>query len=278
MKARVLIFAPLMLAMPISCALANLPEPGPEERGLRLRLAVNARPTGEKEGYEVRVDLVNASAQPVPLRAHHWRSERQDGGFKEFFEAAVSIESYPETEPWLGQVMAPLEGVICEPEYTLQLGETLSLRWRTTGRHLKNVVSNPLEVQNPEFSQDGLHSIHATIVLVAGAHPVRLRSNEQLVPIGGSRNMPKSTYGPLWRADETTRTAMIGLGSLHKVNLGDKFLIHSGLIGLTWTLTLTNVEPDHSMGTLNPSQTDPLPAFPGPGSHAAFISRSALMK
>lgn len=274
MKARVLMFAPLILAVLISRALGELPEPGPEESGLRLRLVVNDRPTGGKEGYEVRVDLVNGSTHPVPLRAHHWRSERRDGGFKEFVEAEVSIESYPEIEPWQGQVMASLARTISEPEYTLKPGEALSVAWRTTGRHLKNRVTNPLEVQNPEFTQDGLHSIHAAIVLIADAHPVRLRSNEQLVPIGGSRRMPKSTYGPLWSADETTRTAMLGLGSLHKVNLGDEFLIHSGIIGLTWTLTITNVEPDHSVGTLKPSQTDPLPSFPWRGSHAALIPKT----
>ena len=273
MKARVMMSSALVLAVVISPALGELPGPGPEESGLRLRLVVNTQPTGRKEGYEVRVDLVNGGAQPVALRAHHWRSERHDGGFKEFVEAAVSIESHPEIEPWLGQVMAPLEGAIAEPQYKIKPGGTLSLNWRTSGRYLKNIVSNPLEVQNPEFAQDGLHSVHATIVLVAGSRLVRLRSNEQLVPIGGSRKMPKSTYGPLWSADETTKTAMLGLGSLHQVNVGDRFLIHSGIIGLTWTLTITNVEPDHSVGTLKPSQPDPLPSFPGPGSHAALIPK-----
>ncbi len=266
-------FIPLILAVLISRALGGLPEPGPEDMGLRLRLAVSARPTGGKEGYEVKVDLVNASGEPVPLRAHHWRSERHDGGFKEFVEAAVGIESYPEIEPWLGQVMGPVEGAIAEPEYPLKPGENLSLMWRTTGRHLKHVVINPLEVQNPEFAQDGLHSVHATIGLIAGGRPVRLRSNEQLVPFGGSRKMPKFTYGQLWSADETTKTAMLGLGSLHKVNLGDRFLIRSGIIGLTWTLTITGVAPEHSVGTLAPSQTDPLPAFPGPRSHAALMPK-----
>ncbi len=274
MKARALVFTALALAVLSSPALGELPEPGPEESGLRLRLVVDARPTGGKEGYEVQVGLVNGGAQTVMLRAHHWRSERHDGEFREFVEAAVSIESFPEIEPWLGQVMAPLEGATAEPEYTLKPGEALSVAWRTTGRHLKNIVGNPLEIQNPEFTQDGLHSVHATIALIAGAHPVRLRSNEQLVPIGGSRKMPKSTYGPLWSADETTRTAMLGLGSLQKVNRGDKFLIHSGIIGLTWTLTITNVEPDHSVGILKPSQTDPLPSFPGRGSRAALIPKT----
>jgi hypothetical protein len=274
MKERVLLFTPLVLAVLISRALGELPEPGPVESGLRLRLVVKARPTGGKEGYEVRVDLVNGSAQPVLLRAHHWRSERHDGGFKEFVEAAVSIESYPEIEPWLGQVVAPLRGAITEPEYTLKPGEALSLNWRTSGRHLKNMVSNPLLVQNPEFTQDGLHSVHATIVLVAGSRLVRLLSNEQLVPIGGSQKMPKSTYGPLWSADEPTRTALLGLGALHKINSGDTSLIRSGIIGLTWTLTITNVEPDHAVGTLKPSQTDPLPSFPGRGSHAALIPQT----
>jgi hypothetical protein len=48
------------------------------------------------------------------------------GGFKEYVEAAASIESYPAIEPWLGQMALGPERTIPEPEYTLKPSETLS--------------------------------------------------------------------------------------------------------------------------------------------------------
>jgi hypothetical protein len=170
--------------------------------------------------------------------------------------------------------MAVPAGTPAEPEYTLKAGETLSLKWHTTGRRLKNSVSNPLEVQNPEFRENGLYAVHASVVVTLAGRPLRLRSNEQLVPIGGSHEAPKHTYGPVWQADEKTKTAMLGLGSLDKVAPGDRFRIQSGNIGMTWTLTITNVAADYSTGTLEPSQVDPAPAFPSRGSYGALIPRT----
>ena len=277
MKHRVPIVTLLALTVLISrtAAAFEQPEPGPEAGGLRLSLVVTPHPEGGKEGYDVEVGLMNVSREAILLRANRWRSTRQEGGFQELLEAAVSIESSPAIGPWLGQVqvMPPLEGVTPELEHTLKSGQTLSLKWHTTGRHLKNSVSNPLEVQNPEFTENGLHSVQASLVITAAGSVVRLRSNEQLVPIGGSREMPKHTYGALRSADEKTKTATLGLGSLDKVVRGDRFLIHSGTIGMTWTLTLTNVEADHCTGTLEPSRVNPTPAFPRQGWNAALLPK-----
>jgi hypothetical protein len=134
-------------------------------------------------------------------------------------------------------------------------------------------VSNPLEVQNPEFSENGLYSVHASIVIGVAERSVQLRSKEQLVPIGGSRELPKHTYGALWDARVETKTATLGLGSLHKIVPGDRFLIHSGIIGMTWTLTITKVEANHSTGTLEPARVNPTPAFPRQGWNAALIPK-----
>lgn len=254
------------------CASA-LPEPGPEACGLRLRLMISPQPEGGKEGYNVEADLVNVSPDAIPLQAVHWRSESHEGGFPQYVESALSIESYPAIEPWLGQVMFPPKGAATEPEYTLKPGETLSIKWHATGRHMKNKVSNPLEVQNPEFIQSGLHSVHASVVVMAAGREVHVRSNEQLVPIGGSREAPKHTYGPLWWTNEQTKTAILGLGALNQVVPGDRFLIQSGAIGRTWTLTITKVETSQSTGTLEPSRVNPTPTFPSRGTYAALIQK-----
>lgn len=274
MKKRILILVPLVLTLMTLCGLAEIAllEPGPEASGLRLRLLVTPNPENGNEGYDVQLDLISVVRESILLRAN-WRSGRRDGDFKEYLEAATSIESYPAIEPWLGQVAESLEDARPQPDYTLKPGETLSLKWHVTGRHLKNKVSNPLEVQNPEFTENGLHSIHASIVITVADQSVLLRSNEQLVPIGGSRELPKHTYGPLWGTYEDKKTAILGLGSRHKIIPRDQFLIRSGYIGMTWTLTITKVEADRSFGTLAPSQMNPTPAFPLPGANAALISK-----
>jgi hypothetical protein len=61
------------------------------------------------------------------------------------------------------------------------------------------------------------------------------------------------------------------MGTLEQVARGDQFLIHTGILGQTWTLTITDVQTDHSTGTLEPSQKEPMPVFPRTGFHAALI-------
>ena len=273
MRKRTLILIPLVLPLLTLRGLAEStpPEPGPEAGGLRLRLSVTPNPGGRDEGYDVQVDLISVIRESIVLQAN-WRAGFHEGGFKEYLEAATSIESYPAIEPWLGQVQVGRDKER-QPEYAIKPGETLSLKWHTKGRHLKNKVSDPLEVQNPEFTENGLHSVHARLVIATAGRSVQLRSNEQLVPIGGSRELPKHTYGPLWDANEETKTATLGLGSRHKIMPGDRFRIQSGTIGRTWTLTITKVEADHSIGTLEPARVNPTPAFPLRGANAALIPK-----
>jgi hypothetical protein len=231
------------------------PEPGPESGGLRLRLAVSPNPPETaNEGYDVRLDLLNVSHRDITLRAN-WRHQDNDGGLKDYLEASTSIEIYPPIAPWVGQVM---EGrrISPQPERVLKAGEVLSLRWQTRGPQLKNGVTDPNAVQNPRFPTPGLYSVHATLVLDTPQGPVRLRSSEQLVPAGGSREMPKHTYGQLAEVDAAAKTATVNLGSLHKIKPGDQFRIRTPMRDF-WKLTITQVSPEFSSGRLEP---EPMPA------------------
>jgi hypothetical protein len=274
MKKTALILFPLALTLLTLRALAEStpPEPGPVADGVRLRLLVTPNAEGGKEGYDVQVDLINAGRESIPLRAC-WGT-LGGSGFKAYVEAATSIESDPAFEPCIGQGGYGGPGrTTPEPEYTLKPSETMSLKWHTTGRHLKNNVSNPLVVQNPEFRESGLYSVHASLVIGIAGRSAHIRSNEQLVPIGGSRELPKHSYGALLDAHQETKTATLSLGSQQKVVPGDRFLIRSGIIGMTWTLTITNVDAGLSIGTLEPSRADPPPAFPRRGWNAALIPK-----
>jgi len=251
------VFCSLLLLTPAIIRSAADPpplEPGPESDGLRLRLAVIPNPleTGQ-EGYDVRLELLNISDHDITLRAN-WRGQEDDGKLEDYLEASTSIETYPPIAPWIGQVQ---EGrrISPQPERVLKPGEVLSLRWQTRGPHLKNRVTDPNAVQNPRFPTPGLYSVHATIVLNTPKGPIRLRSNEQLVPAGHSREMPKHTFGQLGEDDAVAKTATLNLGSLHKIMPGDQFRIRTGMLDF-WKLTITQANPEFSSGRLEP---EPMP-------------------
>src|ERR1035437_5013439 len=104
MKTRIPILALLVLVASHLSAAENtaLPEPGPENGGLRMRLMVASRTDTSKEGYEVRVDLLNTSERTITLRAA-WEYE-EAGDLKDYIDAATSIECVPAVQRWMGQI------------------------------------------------------------------------------------------------------------------------------------------------------------------------------
>jgi hypothetical protein len=247
MKRRILILALLVLVTPHLWAAENavLPESGPEDGGLRMRLMVAPLTGTNKEGYAVRLDLLNVSEQAITLRAA-WRYD-ETGDLKDYLDAATSIECVPAVQPWIGQIVWG-QRKLSQPEQVLSPGGVLSVRWQTEGRHLKNRVVDMLSVQNPEFPFPGQYSVHATLRVTIGDRTVQLRSNEQLVSVGGSRVMPKSTFGELLRVEADGKTALLSLGSLQKIEPGDQFEYHTFRERVK--LTVTTVDPDFSIGNL----------------------------
>ena len=227
---------------------ADAPQPGPEEGGLCLRLIV--KPVeGEAAGFDVQLDLLNVSKKAITLRAA-WRDDRELGDVRAYLEAAASIESYPAVAPWIGGVMVP-HRKLPQPEHVLEAGKTLSMSWRSKGRRLKNRVTDPSVVQNPDFPFAGLYSVHAIVEVITPDRTVRLRSNEQLVPVGGSRAMPRSTYGRIQWVKPDGKEAILALGSRHQVSVGDEFAIGHPKSG-HWKLTITRVNPDDARGNIEP--------------------------
>ncbi len=245
MKTRFLTLLTLATLQLHAADTAPLPEPGPEDGGLRMRLIATPRTDAGKEGFDVRVDLLNTTARAITLRAGWTRDDA--GDLKDYIDAATSIECVPAVAKWMGGVQMTYRKAP-QPEQVIKPGEVLTVRWQTEGRHLKNRVTNPNEVQNPEFPFAGLYSVHATVNVITTDRTVMLRSNEQLVSVGGSRAMPKSTLGELWQVDADAKTAMLGLGSLHKVEPGDQF--EHLTKGDYWKLIITKVEPTYSTGNL----------------------------
>lgn len=222
-----------------------LPEPGPEDGGLCMRLVVLPRQVASEDGFDVRVNLINTSDSAMTLLAG-WRND-DPGDVEDYIEAAIDIECVPAVRPWRGGVPG-IRRTLPQPEYLLKAGEVLSVRWQTKGRHLKNRVTDPNEVQNPEFPFPGLYSVHASLDVITSKRVISLRSNEQLVPVGGSRAMPRYTFGHLLVVDAGGQTAVLDLGSRHKVEPGDQFMHFSKQT--PWKLTVTGISPGHSWGRI----------------------------
>ena len=115
--------------------------------------------------------------------------------------------------------------------------------------------------------------MHATLRISTGDRTVSLRSDEQPVAIGGSREAPKHSYGKLLGANAESKTAALSLGSLHKIEPGDEFDIQVFTQGY-WKLTITDVSPESSTGRLEWFRSNAMatnPPFPKRGWEATLI-------
>jgi hypothetical protein len=82
--------------------------------------------------------------------------------------------------------------------------------------------------------------------------------------------MPKHTYAPVWSANAEKKSATLGLGSLHKIAVGDRFEISSKTS--LWRLTITEVKPRYSEATLELVSSDGARASAEPPSRSAWAT------
>lgn len=245
------------------------PNPGPETAGLRLRLVVESRRADFVDEFHVRVDLINVTDEPIKVSGD-WPNHMK-GSFQEYMEGATSIRTYPDITQWGIQVMAPQQPVP-KAEHILAGGETLSVKWTTKGRRLKNRVIHPLSTRNPYFPSDGLYGVHAELLLKIeveteagktrrkeppspedeerpGHRLVLLRSNEQLVSVGGSNRSPKTAIAGVQHVSDDLKTAQIDVGTVEGIKPGDEFLARTGM-SVLWKLTVTESRIGYSTASV----------------------------
>lgn len=226
----------------------TLPQPGPENSGLRLRLVISSERLSNQDVHHVRLDLVNVTGQALTI-VGNWPHENE-GDFGEYCESAVSIHTYPEIIEWGIQVHRDTRESP-QPRRTIPAQGMLTVQWTSSGRQLKNKVSRPNDNPNLSFPSDGLYGVHAGLVVRLGNGVtgrdmpyVELRSNEQLVSVGGSEQAPKQALVQLYNVAADHTASEINGGSINGLDVGDKFEMRTGM-STFWQLTITETR-DHS--------------------------------
>lgn len=259
-------------AVPVQAA---PPEPGPENGGLRLRFVVTTDRQNNVDRHEVALELLNVTKEPIRVLAD-WPYEEDEGGFQEYVEQAVNLKTVPEIGPWEGQIMSPNRNSP-QPEHVLAPDTPLMVKWSTTGRNLKNKENPTLDMSTQPLPTDGLYSVRAVVTIRTTKGTLTLESNEQKVPVGGSREMPKHPLGRTIRINADTLRASIDLGSPEKIAHGDQFILRTGM-GDFWRLTIDRVGPKESEGQLVPSDWSgrdapaAKPPLPTPGTLARLLA------
>jgi len=271
------------------------PQAGPEVAGLRLRLLVKAKHGEAGDEFQSRLDLINVTDKAIRVSTG-WPNHKK-GSFQEYMEAAASIRTYPDITLWGIQVMATWQPAT-QAKRVLGAGETLTVEWTTKGRRLKNRVLLPNSNRNPYFPSDGLYGVHAELflnvetdaaVLERGEkpasasadkrRPVMLRSNEQLVSVGGSNRAPKAAIAIVQHVSDDFETGQISIGTAEGIKKGDQFLARTGMSAL-WKLTVTESRFGYSIvsvertpfGTEKPAKPRPHELIK-PGDSVGLIPR-----
>jgi hypothetical protein len=233
------------------------PEPGPENSGLRLRLAVT--PDARADSKTINLELVNTGPKSVTL-VGEWNYREDKGDYAAFFEKRVAFLTYPEVQPQSFQTEGGTRSVP-QPEHELAPGKSLVVSWKTEGNQIRR--ESPFPGTTPVFPSAGLYGVRATIVILTKeGSRFLLASNEQPMMVGGVRTLPKYATGRVVSADPDKNLVTIDLGSDQKVEKGDAFLIHWGLQA-SWRLTITNVGTWFSEGSITRLHHDGHPGTPG---------------
>jgi len=253
---------------------------GIENAGLRMRLAVKTDRVKAVDRHDITIEIRNVTTNPVTLQAG-WPYEENAGDFRDYLKEAVTFVATPEIGPWEGQIMGP-NRTSAQPEYVLTPDAPLILQWQTTGRNLKLKENRALDMRTQPLPTDGLYSVHALVAVGTRDETVTLVSNEQDVPIGGSREPPKHPLGRIVRVAADERVATIDIGSAQKIAKGDQFIVRTGMTDF-WRLTIQHVFEEEAGGKLEPADAwgrdfEATPRLPTPGTLARLITKDAQDK
>lgn len=217
---------------------ADLPEPGPDREGLRLRLTVEK--AKEQPGYDFTLQLLNVSDKPVQLVAEYFYETAAP--FETYFRESIHFTSYPEVQPsHFGS--SGEERTTPQPTATIKPGGSLSTGWRVNCCELggSEETNEVLVLLRP-----GLYLIraHGNLRTADGRH-VKLWSNEQPFSTDGSQSAPAASTATLKFIETDANSGKpvleLDVGEEDGVAVGDLFDFGDGKTSY-WRLKVTQVE------------------------------------
>lgn len=228
----------------------SLPEPGPENSGLRLRFVVTPVAGAEKRTNQFRVELLNVSQKPITLIAD-WPYEGNKGDFGYYVKTQLVFITSPRTLPFTYQT-AGIKRMSPQPRHTIRPGESFKVEWKAGDPQLIDCGERPLPIDyfpHP-LLVPGLYRVRVSIDLkTADDKTISLESNEQQIAAGGKTHRPKHSVGRMAAVEPKKARAEIDLGKIEKVEKGDRFVIAVSL-ETRWHLTIDHVDEHRSSGVL----------------------------
>ena len=202
-------------------SVGTIPEPGPINDNLRLRLSIPYSPDGDIKNHEIQLEIMNVGRKPIVL-IDPWK----EGSFNYLIYPEIAFQHGPQT-------MSPINfdpSSKPEPEPEVEASPMKSIT------HKAFVSDGVLAAGNGSFifPKDGLYQIHVELrARKKDGSVVLLRSNEQPLVINGSFQMPKHTVANVIKVDEAKNTVMLDVGGLHQIEENDVFRFGQGMMGMT---------------------------------------------
>jgi len=251
---------------------------GPEVKGLRMGLDIQASSKSGKDSYTVRIWIVNTGSSPITLvgkAPYDGKSE----SYAQWLKEEMCFLTFPELLPPSAQTEG-FERMSPNPQTTLSAGEKFTVTWKAEGRYLK---SEHYYNTTPYFPSDGLYGVRAKVIVHTDkGQDMLLYSNEQVVPVGGSVALGKHGLAYVTHRDQEKQQVVLSLGSHHRIAKGDLFRVPGSSFS-GWMLTVVEVRSFSSLATVEKSgphkdTLEPMPPINGKAQLWEFGQRKAVLE
>jgi hypothetical protein len=267
----------LLLVPVLAVAEDQLPEPGPENKGLRLRLLVE-NDISMVDEHTVSVEILNVSDKAITLVGSAGVKS-----FEDHLPGATTFNVYPAVLSHGFQIGVGDDPA--RPEVTIMPAKSFLAKWPIKGR----LLSAHHKCWGLSFPTSGRFDIRAELTLdlkVEGeVRPVidldnetrsriHIWSNSQPFVVGGSNKAPKGCVGTVIMGDAEKKTVFLdGLGTFNDTQPGDRFRIDLPMRGY-WDLEIEKCYANRATAKVikpeNSNHKD-MPAFPERGMSAGLL-------
>ena len=208
-----------------------LPEPGPQNGGLRLRFVAHSSHEDGADRHDMRLDLINVGDEPVILETK-FIYEEEGQYVEDYLRLKVTFTSVPEVMRFGRGQTGGTSRESPQPKKVIEPGGYLPVFWTVEG--------NVLGSWQP-FRRPGIHLIRAHLdVPLADDTQVRLWSNEQPIVIGGVQRAAAASTATVIHSDEAAKMVSLNVGTLDGVKVGELFRVSRPMQGY-WTLKVKEV-------------------------------------